>query len=306
MMIGKTWRSERRVGRELSRISRRVWGVGSMRNPVGPLPSSIYWRRRAVAASLIALLALLVAWAVTSGGGDGSKGDAKAGGPDPVPAITPGPSGSGPAIGQPPGGRDESGSGGDAGSDGSNGDTEPGGSGGTAGSGGSADGSSDGASGGSSGVASGGAAGGSPGAEQVPAGSSIPDCKPATLTTSVKTAVSYGPDDKPVFQLIAKNTSASACKADLGPKNMVLTITEAGGEDDRIWSSADCPAATGPLFLKIPAGATVVHTVEWDRTKSSPKCATAPTTKAGPGTYLLEAKAPGEPLQRASFVLPKD
>ncbi|MFD3658287.1 hypothetical protein [Streptomyces sp. NPDC058620] len=276
-----------------------------MRNPVGPLPSSIYWRRRAVAASLIALLALLIAWAVTSVGDNGNTGDAKAGGPDPAPSITPGPSGSGPAISQQPGGRDESGSGDDAGSDGSNGDTGPGATGGTdtAGSNGSA------GSAGSDGdttAGAGGSTGGASGAEQVPAGSSLPDCKPAVLRLSLKTAVSYGPDDRPVFQLIAKNTSATTCKADFGPKNTVLTITEAGGEDDRIWSSEDCPAAPGSLFLKVPAGATVVHTVEWDRKKSSPRCASAPTTQAGPGTYLLEAKSPGEPLQRASFVLPKD
>ena len=266
-----------------------------MRNPVGPLPSSIYWRRRAVAASLIALLAVLIAWAVTSGGGNGGSGDAKADGPDPANSITPGPSGSGPAISQQPGGRDESGEG--AGSDAGNGDTEPGGTGGTD------------ATGSPGATPSG--TGGAPGADgatgqQVPAGSPLPDCKPTALRLSLKTEVSYGPDDKPVFRLIAKNTSAATCKADLGPKNAVLTITEAGGEDDRIWSSEDCPAASGHLFLKIPAGATVVHTVEWDRRKSSPQCASAPTTEAGPGTYLLEAKAPGEPLQRASFVLPKD
>ncbi|WP_328911415.1 hypothetical protein OG230_15765 [Streptomyces sp. NBC_00234] len=266
-----------------------------MRNPVGPLPSSIYWRRRAVAASLIALLAVLIAWAVTSGGGNGGSGDAKADGPDPANSITPGPSGSGPAISQQPGGRDESGE--DAGSDAGNGDTEPGGTGGTDATG------SPGATPSGTGGASG--ADGATG-QQVPAGSPLPDCKPTALRLSLKTEVSYGPDDKPVFRLIAKNTSAATCKADLGPKNAVLTITEAGGEDDRIWSSEDCPAASGHLFLKIPAGATVVHTVEWDRKKSSPQCASAPTTEAGPGTYLLEAKAPGVPLQRASFVLPKD
>ncbi|MEV8411989.1 hypothetical protein AB0P45_00005, partial [Streptomyces niveus] len=84
--------------------------MGSMRNPVGPLPSSIYWRRRAVAATLIALLALLVVWVVTSGGGDGGKKrDDGANGEAPAPSITPGPSGSGPAISEQPGGRDESG-----------------------------------------------------------------------------------------------------------------------------------------------------------------------------------------------------
>ncbi|MYV52932.1 hypothetical protein GT042_10540, partial [Streptomyces sp. SID3212] len=107
--------------------------MGSLRNPVGPLPSPIYWRRRAVAATLIALLALLVVWIVTSGEDGGKKNDDRSDGANPATSITPGPSGSGPAISEQPGGRDESGGtgggGGDGGTDagagdgGKNGDT---------------------------------------------------------------------------------------------------------------------------------------------------------------------------------------
>ncbi len=274
-----------------------------MRNPVGPLPSSIYWRRRAVAGLLVALLAVLIAWAVTSGGGGGGgRDDAKPGGSDPVESITPGPGSSGPAISQQPGGRDES-------------DDEDG-SGGSGGSGESSGGSDDGSSTGGTGTGTGdpsgaaastGGSGGGSAGQQVPAGSPLPECKPSAVQLSLRTKVSYSPDDKPKFELIAKNTSSTTCKADFGPKSAVLTVTEAGGEDDDpIWSSKDCPAAAGPLFLKVPAGATVIHTVDWNRTLSAPGCATPPAGKAGPGTYLLEAKAPGEPVQRASFVLAKD
>ncbi len=278
-----------------------------MRNPVGPLPSSIYWRRRAVAGLLVALLAVLIAWAVTSGGGGGgSRDDGKSGGSGPAKSIDPGPSSSGPAISQQPGGRDESGD-----EDGSGGPGESSGGSGGSGDGGSSDGSSTGGTGtgagGSSGTGTAGSGGGGTAGQQVPAGSSLPDCKPAAVQLSLRTKVSYGPDDRPKFELIAKNTSSTTCKADFGPKNAVLTVTEAGGEDDDpIWSSKDCPAAAGPLFLKVPAGATVIHTVDWNRTLSAPGCATPPAGKAGPGTYLLEAKAPGEPVQRASFVLAKD
>ncbi|NEE61000.1 hypothetical protein G3M55_92895, partial [Streptomyces sp. SID8455] len=94
-----------------------------MRNPVGPLPSSIYWRRRAVAGLLVALLAVLAAWAFTSVGSKGSQDDGKPGGSDPVKSITPGPGSSGPAISQQPGGRDESG---DSGEDGSSGGSDGG------------------------------------------------------------------------------------------------------------------------------------------------------------------------------------
>ncbi|GAB2943708.1 hypothetical protein GCM10027028_51870 [Streptomyces sundarbansensis] len=278
-----------------------------MRNPVGPLPSSIYWRRRAVAGLLVALIAVLIAWAVTSGGGGGGGGDdAKPGGSDPVESITPGPGSSGPAISQQPGGRDESddedGSGGSGGSGGSSGGSADGGASDGSSAGGADTGAADASGAGSAGPDGDGGAG-----RQVPAGSPLPECKPAAVELSLRTKVSYGPDDKPKFELIAKNTSSTTCKADFGPKNAVLTVTEAGGEDDDpIWSSKDCPAAAGPLFLKVPAGATVIHTVDWNRTLSAPGCATPPSGKAGPGTYLLEAKAPGEPVQRASFVLAKD
>ncbi|MFG2405165.1 hypothetical protein ACGFR8_12695 [Streptomyces brevispora] len=289
--------------------------MGSLRNPIGPLPSTIYWRRRAVAATLIALLALLIVWAVTSHDGKGNHDDSKAPGSGPADAITPGPSVSGPAISEQPGGRDESGdSGGSDDSGGGGSDTGSGGAnGGSAGSGGANGGSGKAGSGsgsgtdGGSGSGSGGASGGGGTAgQQLPAGSTIPDCTPGALQLTLKTAISYGPDEKPKFRLIAKNTSSTACKADFGPKSAVLTITEAGGDDNEVWSSKDCPRNAAAVLLKVPAGATVVHTVEWNRAKSAPKCATPPAGKAGPGTYLVEAKAPGEPVKRASFVLAKD
>ncbi|MEV7402716.1 hypothetical protein AB0N93_20285 [Streptomyces sp. NPDC091267] len=278
--------------------------MGSLRNPIGPLPSTIYWRRRAVAATLIALLALLVVWTVTSGGDKGNHDDSRPPGSGPTDAITPGPSGSGPAISEQPGGRDESGgSGGGDGSGGGGSDTASGGSG--DGNGGSGEAGS-GAGGGSGDGAGGASGGGTTAGQQVPAGSTLPDCTAAALQLTLKTDLSYDPDEKPKFRLIAKNTSSTACKADLGPKSTVVTITEAGGDDDELWSSKDCPRKASAVLLKVPAGATVVHTVEWNRAKSAPKCATPPAGNAGPGTYLVEAKAPGEPVQRASFVLAKD
>ncbi len=285
-----------------------------MRNPVGPLPSSIYWRRRAVAGLLVALLAVLAAWAATTLGSNGTKDDGKPGGSDPVKSITPGPGSSGPAISQQPGGRDESdgGSDGSDGSDGSNGDSGSGGDTG-AGSGGASGGTgSDGTSTGGAGTAgtgSGGTdSGGSTAGRQVPANSPLPACKPGALELTLRTKVSYGPDDRPKFEIIARNTSSATCKADLGPKNVVLTVTEASAEkDDVIWSSKDCPAAPGPLFLQVPAGATIVHTGGPGTAPARPPTARPRRRRtAGPGTYLLEAKAPDTPIRRASFVLKKD
>nr|WP_206440980.1 hypothetical protein [Streptomyces scabichelini] len=277
-----------------------------MRNPVGPLPSSIYWRRRAVLLSLVALLALLITWIVTSGDGGGNNDADGTNGKNPAPSITPGPTSSGPAISEAPGGRDESGdeNGGSGASGGSNGSGDSGG--GSEGSGG-ADGSSAGAGGaGGAGGGSAGIGGGGVSGDTVPAGSSLPDCTPGAVKLTLRSVKNaYAPDDKPELELIVTNSSATDCKLDLGPKEAVLTITQAGG-DDEMWSSADCPTGAASVLYRIPANDRVTRTLEWDRKASAPKCATPPARSATAGTYLVEATAPGLTKARTSFVLEKD
>jgi hypothetical protein len=307
--------------------------VGSLRNPVGPLPSTIYWRRRAIAASLIALLALLVVWVVTAGGGD-NKDEDTSDGANPAKSITPGPSGSGPAISEQPGGRGDSGgtggndggqSGTAAGGDGGgNGDTEGTsgsagtgsagtGSAGTGSDGGNSDGASDGAgSAGAAGSSSGGGtgtggAGGTSSGRQVSASSTLPDCVRASLELRLSTTkVPYAPGEKPEFRLTAKNTSAITCKADFGPKAMVLTVFDV--DDDKVWSSTDCPPKTGAALFEVPAGGTITREVEWNRKRSAPKCATPPAGGVAPGTYVVEVEAAGASVKQdqQSIRLEKD
>ncbi|MDT7845158.1 hypothetical protein [Streptomyces justiciae] len=276
--------------------------MGSLRNPVGPLPSSIYWRRRAVLLSVLALLALLIAWVVTSGGGGGKNGADGTNGKNPAPSITPGPSSSGPAISQAPGGRDESSGGGDGGGSGS-GDGSGDGSGSTAGSGSS--GSS--GSGGSDGGAAGGGAGSGVGQnDTVPAGSTLPNCTTGAVKLTVRSLHNgYGPGETPTLLVTATNSSGSDCKVDLGPKSAVLTITQAA-EDDEYWSSADCPKTAGSLVFRAPAGSSITYTVKWDRKPSAPQCATPPAGVAGAGTYLVELAASGFAKVQTSFVLESD
>ncbi|MBA2808113.1 hypothetical protein E0500_011995 [Streptomyces sp. KM273126] len=280
--------------------------MGSLRNPVGPLPSSIYWRRRAVLLTVLALLALLATWVVVaSSGGNGKDTANGSDGKNPVPSITPGPTGSGPAISQAPGGRDESpGSGGDTsgsgdGSDGSGNSNDGSGSGDAGGSG-----SSSGSGGGSNGDGSG-ADGGASG-DQVPAGSSLPNCTAEAVKLTVRSAQNtYEPSEKPTFELIARNSSGSDCKVDLGPRKAVVTITQADG-DEEIWSSADCPQSAGSLTFRVRAEGSATYTVAWDRKPSAPNCETPPSGSAAAGTYLVEAKAPGLVKAQTSFVLAKD
>ncbi|MFI1064805.1 MULTISPECIES: hypothetical protein [Streptomyces] len=268
--------------------------MGSLRNPVGPLPSSIYWRRRAVLASVVALLALLAVWTVSSGGGRTSANGKGQGGPDPVTSITPGPAGTGPAISAAPGGRPESGGGGSTGSEGGstggagkNG--EPGG--GTGSNGGAASGS-------------GGAAGGP---APVPADSPLPTCAPGALQWEVKSAKNeYEANEKPRLELVARNTSGTTCKIDLGPKQAVLTILQASSSK-AVWSSADCPAGAGNAFYRLPAQGETKQSLDWDRRFSAAdQCQTPPPGSAAPDTYVVEVKAPGMPVARTSFVLKQD
>jgi hypothetical protein len=293
--------------------------VGSLRNPVGPLPSTIYWRRRAVLLSVLALLALLITWVVVSGDGGGGDRDTGANGKNPAPSITPGPSGSGPAISQAPGGRDESESGGSDGGSGGSGGSD--GSSGSGGSGGSSSGSGDegtdgdpaDSGGGDGGDGGGGAGGGSGGGssagvgtgDALPAGSgsSLPNCTANAVKFTLRSSRnSYEPGQTPTFLLTARNTSGGDCKLDLGPDNAVLTITPASAED-AYWASDDCPKGARSLVFRVPAGDSITYTVRWDRKASEPECATPKAGTAGAGTYLVEAKAPGFEKVRTSFVL---
>ncbi|MEU9055146.1 hypothetical protein AB0D37_32880 [Streptomyces sp. NPDC048384] len=259
--------------------------MGSLRNPVGPLPSSIYWRRRAVMLSVVALLALLAAWVLTSGGGGSKNDEGGSDGKNPAPStITPGPSSSGPAISEAPGGRDESPGGGD--SDGS--------------------GSGDGSGGSGSGSAGGGSGSGVGADDAVAAGSTLPDCVTGAVKVTVRSLRNaYEPGQTPAVLLTATNSSSYDCKVDLGPKNTVVTLTQAGSEDD-FWSSADCPKVSGSLKFRVPTGESITYTVKWDRKASAPQCATPPAGAAPAGTYLVEAKTPGFGTAQTSFVLEND
>ncbi|MGY6024018.1 hypothetical protein [Streptomyces spinosirectus] len=286
--------------------------MGSLRNPVGPLPRSIYWRRRAVLVSVIALLALLITWIVVSGGGGGKK-DGGTNGKGPASTITAGPSSSGPAISQAPGGRDDSG-GGDSSGAGSGGSSGSGSGGAGSGGSGSGDGSAAGGgsgSGGTEGAGGGGAAGvgssiGVGGGDTLAPGSTLPNCTASTVKLSVRSLHNaYSPGQTPTLLLTAANTSPYDCKIDLGPKSAVLTITQAGSDND-YWSSADCPKGSGSLVFRAPAKTGITYTVKWDRRPSAPKCATPPAGSAKAGTYLVEATASGFTKAQTSFLLKAD
>ncbi|MEU8828705.1 hypothetical protein [Streptomyces sp. NPDC048636] len=277
--------------------------MGSLRNPIGPLPSSIYWRRRAVALALLALLVLLVIWASGWGGsGGGGHDDGKRPGGGPASTITPGPTSSTPVNSERPGGRDESGSGG--GSD----DEDPG-------SGGSGDEGGDGGGTGTGSEGSGGGGGGNGigtgGGRTLPVGSSLPDCRRADIDLTVRSVKdekvrnTYGPGEKPTFEIVVKNSSNSSCKVDFGRAAASLTITDK--DDEHVWASGDCPDGSATALVEVPGSGETKRIVEWDRKRSAEHCATpSGPSAAKAGTYLVEAKLDGLGTAQVSVLLKKD
>ncbi|WP_458087536.1 hypothetical protein [Streptomyces malaysiensis] len=288
--------------------------MGSLRNPIGPLPSSIYWRRRAVALALFIAIVLVVIWAFGWGGsgGGGSDEGKGSGGGGPASTITPGPSSSGPVNSERPGGRDESDNGG-SGSGGSGGGSDDGGDGGKDTGGGSGSGGAGGA-GGTGGSSGGGGAGGGIGTgtgRGLPAGSSLPDCRSGDAELTVRSVKdskvknTWAPGEKPTFEIVVKNTKSSSCKVDFGRTAASLTITDA--ENTHVWASGDCPEGSASALIEVAGSGQAKRTVEWDRKRSAEHCATpSGSASAKPGTYLVEVKVDGLGTAKVSFVLEKD
>ncbi|HEY5833151.1 hypothetical protein [Streptomyces sp.] len=285
--------------------------MGSVRNPVGPLPSSIYWRRRVVLLCLLALVVVLVAVGLNSGGGGGDKGNgAPAGTHTPIATITAGPDPTGTHISGRPGGRNTS--------PGDNGSADGGAAGGSSGGGTTPTGDptatpSDGGGASSAGVTGGSDGSGTTGGSgttsttggPLPAGSTLPDCDPGSVSLALTSGQnSYSPEDTPTFQVRATNSGATSCKLDFGPRQAVFTIT-AAADSDHVWASDDCPAG-GSYLLQVSAHGATTYTLRWDRKTSSPQCATPKGQQAGPGTYLVQAELPGYGPKQVSFVLAAD
>lgn len=297
-----------------------------MRHPVGPLPASIYWRRRFVVFSVLLAIAALVVWLAVGGGGGGRQAKGKH--PVPAQSITPGTGPSGSAITSRPGGTGGTATGGQANGGPTAGATPTGGgSGGSADSGGTDGGSSAGASGGSGGAsggseislsggatggaasagtggggatggtASGGGTGGSSGGgSTVPINTSavraLPICPASRISLELASAQNaYQPKDRPRFTLTVRN-SGGACRVDLGRLASAVTVSAASG--GRVWSSGDCPVDRTSQWVGIAAGGAVTETFTWDRNRSTPQCPSpAPTGTAGDGVYLLQASLSG-------------
>ncbi|MFD7453024.1 hypothetical protein [Kitasatospora sp. NPDC059827] len=274
---------------------------------MGPLPASIYWRRRVVVLVAVAAVVALIAWLMTDQGGGGDGGSSsKAAQPvpsqsqTPAQAITPGASPSGPAAhpaGGSGGGPVASGGGSEVGLSGGATGGGAGGAGGAGGTGGSGASGGSGGAGGSGGgsPAPGGAGGSGGGAPAVNTAEvmALPVCSSSQVALELAgTQNSYQPKDKPKLALTVKNSSGANCRVDLGRTASVITVSS-GSNNDRVWSSGDCPPDKGNIWVQIPANGSQTETFTWDRSRSKPQCATADQTAPANGTYVVLAELTG-------------
>ena len=129
------------------------------------------------------------------------------------------------------------------------------------------------------------------------------DPKPCqSRALEVDLAPSAAAAGKPVsFDVTLRNTSETACLADAGREALVLTVSSG---EDRVWSSADCPAEPAERALLLDAGDTAKTTVTWDGTRSAQGCPGGQRA-AGGGTYQVMASLDGAmlPGAEATFTL---
>lgn len=257
--------------------------MGSLRNPVGSLPSAVYWRRRVlVLAALLVVLALILY--ACSGSGSGKKKPAADGrSTSPAASQTSSVPASGASSSQAASGGPTTASGGPSGS-------------GPASSGGAPSGSA-GASGGPGGATGGANAGGTGGTGGA---SSTGSCQ-LSLTLSTQSPA-YANGDKPAFTVTAVNKGTAQCNVDLGPKSLILNIFTGS---DRVWSSADCTDA-GQDLRGIAPGAVQTVTYTWNRLRSAAGCpADGQTAKLGTYFGVVSLAAGSTPASPAAQSQPK-
>lgn len=236
-----------------------------MLHPVGPLPASVYWRRRVLALAA-GLAALLLLWLVTSGGsgaGDGGFGQA-AGSSSAAPTAT--------------------GSGASAPSGGSPSETlaatppavDPGRPGdGTGGASGAGD-----PSGGGSGPA------GTTAAAPTEAAAPVA-CSDAALRLTVAPGrPAYPVGATPELTLSVQNVSKQTCTRDLAASQQEVLLYAGQA---RVWSSNDCYPGGGRDVRTLAPGERNRFSVTWSGLSSRPSCA-GTRSRVGPGSYQLVAR----------------
>jgi hypothetical protein len=119
--------------------------------------------------------------------------------------------------------------------------------------------------------------------------SASPTCDQKLVTVKATTnKTSYAADEKPVLSLTVTNGGKLPCKVNIGTSQMDFLVTSGS---DRVFSSADCQAASTDLIKTIAPGKSETANFPWPRNRSVQGCESVPDgAVAGGGYYVFIAK----------------
>lgn len=265
--------------------------MGTFGKPVGPLPASVYWRRRIVVLGIPLFVIALVAYACTgtSGSPQNSAAPGNGGsGSSPTGIITPGASetASGPPGNSYPTGPSNSGGAG---------------TGTGSASGGSGGGTSSASAGSTAGTGAGSGTGtGNQGASGAAAGCAL-SLTMALDRTSSSGIVQYPAGTFPTFKITAVDSGSANCTLDASGKGLVVSVMPLGTTKP-IWSSAVCSGASDLRVLG--PGDSQTYPVEWKRWQSQgTTCPVSKLPTVPQGTYTVNAEADGVTTTAVEFIL---
>lgn len=263
--------------------------MGTFRHPVGPLPGSVYWRRRAVLLGIPLFLIGLVAYACTgttgtptnnAGANGGQGGPGSGASPTGVISAAPSETASGPPGVRYPGGG-PTGSGSTGGSGGASG--SPGGASGGASSGTGSNGSS---------TAQAGLGGGS--------GCAL-SLSLALDRTSSSGPVQYPAGSYPTFKITAADAGSVNCTVDVSGRGLVVSVMPLGTTTP-VWTSATCSGAAD--LRALGPGDNQTYPVLWKRWEGQgDTCPVSKLPTVSPGTYTVNAEADGVTTSQIEFIL---
>jgi hypothetical protein len=267
--------------------------VGSFRHPLGPLPGSVYWRRRIVLLGIPLFVIALVAYACTgssspSTNAAGPGGGQQSAGASPTGIITPAPSqtASGPPGNSYPGSPTGSAGGGTGSTGGAGGGTSSA----SAGSG-----SSGGTGSGSGGTGSTGQA-----ASGAAAGCSL-SLMLSLDRTSSSGPVQYPAGTYPTFKIAAVDNGSANCTVDVSGKGMVVSVMPLGTTKP-IWTSATCSGAADLRVLG--PGDAQSYSVVWKRWETQGEtCPLSALPTVPQGTYTVNVEANDVTSSLVEFIL---
>lgn len=108
----------------------------------------------------------------------------------------------------------------------------------------------------------------------------------ALALTATTDAATYALGATPRITLVVRNTSAAACRRDVGSGAVELVVYSG---PDRFWSSDDCSTGTASDLVTLAPGGTQAVVSTWPARRSAPGCGGSKAA-ATAGTYRVVAR----------------